>query len=245
MFIDFHTHTKLSKKTDFSLSYFYRMIGAARKAGLHATALTEHFNTRNFHEIYDTLDRELPYRDHYYDVDGFRVFCGIEMDIREKGHILLIGERSEIRAIQQKFAHNKDKDTFPHGQDLFDFADRYNVLKIGAHPTRRSTPLTHLDPALLNRLEFLDLNGRETRTRAELEAFAQKLGKPIVAGSDSHHPIQFGSVRNNFHRDCRTIDDIRRCVHEGLYSIEVSPIIGLKVSAAKMIKRTIKLMGRA
>ncbi len=245
MYIDFHTHTKFSKKTDFSLSYFYRMIGAARKAGLQATALTEHFNTRNFHEIYDTLDRELPYRDHYYDVDGFRVFCGIEMDIREKGHILLIGERSEIRAIQQKFAHNKDKDSFPHAKQLFDFADQYNVIKIGAHPTRRSTPLTHLDESLLRRLEFLDLNGRETRSRAQLEAFARKLGKPIVAGSDSHHPIQFGSVRNKFHRDCRTIDDIRGCILAGDYAIEVSPIIGLKVSAAKMIKRTIKLMGRA
>lgn len=245
MYIDFHTHTKLSKKTDFSLAYFHRMIGAARNAGLQATALTEHFNTRNFHEIYDTLDRELPYRDHYYDVGGFKVFCGIEMDIREKGHILLIGERSDIRTIQQKFARNKDKETFPFGKDLFDFADQFNVLKIGAHPTRRSTPLTHLDHSLLNRLEFLDLNGRETRSREQLEVFAQKLGKPIVAGSDSHHPIQFGSVRNKFHEDCRTIDDIRRCVHEGLYSIEVSPIVGLKVSAAKMIKRTIKLMGRA
>ncbi|MFD0672860.1 PHP-associated domain-containing protein [Cohnella sp. GCM10027633] len=245
MNIDFHTHTKLSKKRDFSLDYFHRMIAAARKAGLHATALTEHFNTRNFHEIYDTLDRELPYRDHYYDVNGFRVFCGIEMDIREKGHILLIGERSEIRAIQRTFQHRKDKNNFPSGQELFDEADNYNVVKIGAHPTRRSTPLTHLSPELLSRLDFLDLNGRETATRKELEAFATKLNKPIVAGSDSHHPIQFGAVFNTLRDDCRTIDDIRDCIQEGRYGITVSPIVSLRVGAAKMIKRTIKLMGRA
>ncbi|SFT12952.1 PHP domain-containing protein [Paenibacillus sp. BC26] len=245
MIIDFHTHTKLSKKRDFSLDYFHQMIAAARKAGLHATALTEHFNTRNFHEIYDTLDREFPYKHHYYDVNGFKVFCGIEVDIKEKGHILLVGERSDIRAIQQFFQNRTSKDNFPTGQELFDKAEQYNVIKIGAHPTRISTPLTHLPVELLSRLDFLDLNGRETATRRELEVFAARLGKPIVAGSDSHLPVQFGVVRNILRDDCLTIEDIRHCILNGRYGIEVSSTVNLRVGVAKLIKRTIKLMGRA
>ena len=52
-------------------------------------ALTEHFNTKNFHEVYDTLDAHFPYEDGYYNVFGLKVFPGMEVDILEVGHILM------------------------------------------------------------------------------------------------------------------------------------------------------------
>ena len=57
MNFDFHTHAKLSKKVDFSLTYFEEMVHQALEAGLDGIALTEHFNTKNFHEVYEKARR--------------------------------------------------------------------------------------------------------------------------------------------------------------------------------------------
>ena len=100
MKIDFHTHGKLSKKVTFSLEYFKEMLDAAKKNGLDAIALTEHFNTHQFMDVYDTLDKEFPYANDYYDVNGVKVFPGMEVDIQEKGHILFIGGRENIRGLR-------------------------------------------------------------------------------------------------------------------------------------------------
>lgn len=48
MFIDLHTHGKLSKKSDFSITYFKEMLTEARSNDISGIALTEHFNTKKF-----------------------------------------------------------------------------------------------------------------------------------------------------------------------------------------------------
>ena len=55
MYIDFHTHGKLAKKLPFSTVYTDWLFGEARRAGLHALCLTEHFNTLQFDELYGYL----------------------------------------------------------------------------------------------------------------------------------------------------------------------------------------------
>ncbi|MBW7461261.1 PHP domain-containing protein, partial [Paenibacillus sepulcri] len=135
MWIDFHTHTKMSKKLEFSMDYFHKMIRSARRNGLDALALTEHFNTLHYSRIYETLDRHYPYKHDYYDVDGFKVFTGMEIDIIETGHILLIGNKAQIRVIHDKFADRLEKPRFPTFDEVLDTADSFAVLKIGAHPT--------------------------------------------------------------------------------------------------------------
>ena len=42
-----------------------------------------------------------------------------------------------------------------------DWADEYNVLRIGAHPFHMSTPLHHLDDDILTRLDVFDMNGKD------------------------------------------------------------------------------------
>ena len=70
MYLDFHTHGKLAKKLPFSSFYTRWLFGEARRAGLDALCLTEHFNTLQFGELYsyiasvsrqagDTLELEL------------------------------------------------------------------------------------------------------------------------------------------------------------------------------------------
>ena len=55
MRLDFHTHGKLAKKLPFSTAYTDWLFGEARRAGLDALCLTEHFNTLQFDELYGYL----------------------------------------------------------------------------------------------------------------------------------------------------------------------------------------------
>lgn len=76
MKIDLHTHAKLSKASDFSPEYYEEMLREAKDSGLDALALTEHFNTRNFYEVYSELDRLFPYQGDYYEAYGLKIFPG-------------------------------------------------------------------------------------------------------------------------------------------------------------------------
>jgi len=38
----------------------------------------------------------------------------------------------------------------------------------------------------------------------EVEAFAELQSVPVVCGSDSHHPIHIGAVKNVFNYECHT-----------------------------------------
>lgn len=244
MVIDFHTHTKLSKKVTFTMDYFHRMIRSARSNGLTALALTEHFNTKNFSDIYDQLDHELPYTEHYYDLDGFKVFAGMEVDISETGHNLIIGHRDDIRDLQYGFCDRITKDNFPSHDELFQAVQQRNVLKIGAHPTRRSTPLTHLDNERLRKYDAFDLNGKDLAKQKDTEVrvygLGQSLGIPVVGGSDAHLPVQLGAVRNLFKDDCSTIDALKEAISAGRYSTVVSPAVRWKVYSAEMMKKVVK-----
>lgn len=57
MYIDFHTHGKLAKKLPFSEEYTDWLFEQAKKAGLDALCLTEHFNTLQFEELYRYLEK--------------------------------------------------------------------------------------------------------------------------------------------------------------------------------------------
>ena len=58
MRIDFHTHGKLAKKLPFSKEYTDWLFREAKRAGLDALCLTEHFNTLGFQDIYQYLSQK-------------------------------------------------------------------------------------------------------------------------------------------------------------------------------------------
>ena len=134
MKIDFHTHGKLSKKVNFSLDYFMDMVKAAKENHLDAIALTEHFNTHRFSDVYDTLDDHFPYVDHYYEIEGLKVFTGMEVDINETGHILLIGKRADLLDFRKELEHYTEKGNFIPFQELLKRTANGDFLVIGAHP---------------------------------------------------------------------------------------------------------------
>ncbi|GIN12763.1 hypothetical protein J26TS2_26300 [Shouchella clausii] len=246
MRIDLHTHGKWTKQSDFSLLYFEEMIENAREAGLDATALTEHFNTHHFFDLFHVLDEHYPYVGDYYDVHGFKVFTGMEVDVREGGHILFIGPRASIQDIRLQLEANTEKEHFIPFSDLMELGKSHPLLGIGAHPLREKTPLTHIDPELLKQLDAFDLNGRDLfrqgleQTQLEVAAFAKKIGKPVVCGSDTHLPIQYGAVYNDFDHDCQTAIELKAAIEANAYRIGISPVLKTRVGAAETMKNVWK-----
>ncbi|WP_238590793.1 PHP-associated domain-containing protein [Paenibacillus beijingensis] len=191
--------------------------------------------------MYDALDAAFPYEEDFYKIDGFRVFPGIEVDIAETGHILLIGRREEIRSVRAELEEHTEEENFIPFKSLLDATEDRGLLRIGAHPFRVSTPLHPLEAPLLARLD--DLNAKDLYAAGEdaymdrLVPFAAGLGKPIVAGSDTHQSLQYGSVWNELNDDVRTIGELRAAVSDGRYIRRVSPCLRTKVKAAKMVKK--------
>ena len=246
MKIDFHTHGKISKKVTFSLEYFREMVDAAKKNGLDAIALTEHFNTHQFTDVYDTLDKEFPYVHDYYDVNGVKVFPGMEVDIQENGHILFIGSREDIRGLRLKLDPYTEKNHFIPFRTLLEEASKFHFLTIGAHPFRKSTPLHHIERELLTKLDAFDLNGKDlyeqgiSENSRKLFPFAKLLGIPVVGGSDTHQFMQYGSIINRLEKECHTISDIQHLIAEDRYQIDISPDLSMKVESAQKIKKELK-----
>lgn len=249
MNIDFHTHVKLSKKTVFSPEWFVEAIREAKLNGLHAIAMTEHFNTLRYLDIYAYLDATYPYREDCYDIDGLKLFPGMEVDVQNGGHILVIGSREAVLALRDALEPHCAPDRFIALEQLLDWAEPYRerLLIIGAHPFRDSNPLTRHRPETLARLDALDLNAKDLFTygpsmREQVEAFARQLGIPCVAGSDTHHPLQYGSVGNQLSGSAETgrIRDLTQCIRQGHYQVTVSPCLDTKVKAAVIVKRLLK-----
>lgn len=245
MNIDLHTHGKLSKKTEFSLDYFLSMTREASENGLQAIALTEHFNTRNFFDMMDQLDASFDYKEDYYEVEGLRVFTGMEVDVCGKGHILIIANRDLIRQLRGDLEKYMEHDSYIPLSSLLDHTEGWPALRIGAHPTRSSTPLTHHDPQLLARLDALDMNAKDLyeaglETADQVRALADRLMLPVTAGSDSHQPLQFGSVVNRLEQRCETAEELRILIRDGRYELEISPCLHVKVKGAQMMKELLK-----
>lgn len=238
MNFDFHTHGKLSKKVEFSLDYFKNMVKAAKENGLDGFALTEHFNTRNFFDVYNTLDEVYPYENGYYLVDQVKVFPGMEVDIQEIGHILILADRDVIREIRGQLEPYISKNHFIHFAELLELLSPFDILLIGAHPYRKSTPLYELDRSLLNKLDAFDLNGKDLHSIGIEEnsqlvyQFAESLNKPVIGGSDTHHQLQYGCIINELETDCNTVSDLKDVILNGKYIIRIAEDLHEKVQHA-------------
>jgi predicted metal-dependent phosphoesterase TrpH len=246
MKMDFHTHVKLSKKTRFDLAFFQEIMMNAKDSGLDALAMTEHFNTDNFYEIYDILDQHYPYENGHYTVDGLYIFPGMEVDVESGGHILVVSGRDAIRTMRQQLDMYTEKPNFIPLEQLIQLAKAHDALLIGAHPLRPSTPLFHHDPDLLKQLDAFDLNGKDLyehgveNMRTRVEEFVQMIDKPIVYGSDSHHPVHIGISRNEFPAIYETAKEVKMAIKAGTYTSSLSPVLHTKVHAAKIVKKQMK-----
>ncbi|ENH96850.1 PHP domain-containing protein [Gracilibacillus halophilus YIM-C55.5] len=247
MKIDFHSHVKISKQSMFHPAYFQEMMEEAKAAGLTAIAMTEHFNTIRFFDIYDYLDEHYSYMNGYYSVEGMQLFPGMEVDVQEGGHILLIGSREEILHVRHQLTGHLESSHFIGFDRLMELARASDLFTIGAHPYRESTPLAkHVSMKQLKQLDALDLNGKDLYKKGvitcqkELEQLAKETGLPIVGGSDTHQFIQYGSIMNQFDQTYLNHDQLREAVQNRKHRVQVSDDVSLKVRSATLIKKYMK-----
>ncbi|WP_342429265.1 PHP domain-containing protein [Neobacillus sp. FSL H8-0543] len=246
MKFDFHTHAKLSKKADFSIAYYEEMAKQALQSGLDGLALTEHFNTSNFHEVYDRLDEHFPYVDGYYNIFGLKVFPGMEVDILEVGHILCIGDLQDIRSMREQLTDYTEERSFIRFAELLKLRSNYEMLVIGAHPFRPSTALKDLDRSLLKQLDAFDLNGKDLHTRGieenirDVDLLGLALDKPVVGGSDTHQFMQYGAVYTVLDKPCTNVTELKDVVLNRQFSVEVAEDLHERVSEANRLKAILK-----
>lgn len=245
MHIDFHTHANLSKKITISLEDFKKKMREAKASGLHALAITEHFNSANIIELYETLQEEFSYEEEYYQIEGIKVFCGLEIDVKEIGHFLVIGSRGDILTIARLLLPFQNEKSFIPVKELIALLSDFNVLKIGAHPLRKSTPWNHHDISVLEQFDAYDLNGKDLyiygpEIEDRVRKFANKLQIPVIGGSDTHQYLQYGSIINVF-PECNSINELRQTIRGGDYETKISPCLEVKVKAATEVKKMLKV----
>ena len=246
MRLDFHTHGKLAKKLPFSTVYTDWLFDEARRAGLDALCLTEHFNTLQFHDLYSYLSSvsrrtedvlELP--------NGLRIFPGMETDVAEGGHILSIGPLEAIVELNRRLEPHKEKGSFLPFSQLMDLFEAYPVLVGCGHPYRALGHVPQMPQEQLERLQFLDLNGKDLALdRARTEELTYALGRqlhiPVVSGSDTHQAVQYGCVTTVFQREVRSVSALKAEMDAGRYEIQLSHTAAAQVRTACLLKRSLK-----
>ena len=245
MFVDFHTHGKLAKYLPFSVEYTYWLFNEAKNSGLDAICLTEHFNTKQFDEVYAFIASEgTPSHDAYI-FNGLKIFPGMETDIAEGGHILSVGPMEAILELNRRLEPYKAKGNFLPFAQLMDLFAEYPVFVGGAHPFRAGGHIPELPTDQLTRLDFLDMNGKDLaedrdRTQRLTTGLGKALGLPVVSGSDTHQAVQYGCVRTRFAESFNTVEALRRAVNGGAYEICISDNAARQVATAALLKRSLK-----
>ena len=244
--LDFHTHGKLAKKLPFSTKYTDWLFNEAKHAGLDALCLTEHFNTWQFEDLYGYLT-SIGKRDGDALIleNGLAIFSGMETDIAEGGHILSIGTPETILELNGKLKSNKTPGSFLPFKELMDLFDQYPVLVGAAHPFRAGGNIPGLPEEQLKRLDFLDLNGKDVAENREFACrmtarLGERLGKPVVAGSDTHQAVQYGCICTEFQRNLRRVDEIYADMKAGTYQVIIADQAPFQVKTAGILKRALK-----
>ena len=246
MRLDFHTHGKLAKKLPFSTVYTDWLFGEARRAGLDALCLTEHFNTLHFDQLYGYLSSVSCRREDVLELpNGLRIFPGMETDVAEGGHILSIGPLEAILELNRRLEPYKEKGQFLPFASLMDLLKEYPVLVGCAHPYRPGGHVPQLPQSQLRRLDFLDLNGKDlaldrARTEALTYGLGQQLGIPVVSGSDTHQAVQYGCVTTVLERACTSLPALREEMESGRYEIQLSDTAAAQVRTACLLKSSLK-----
>lgn len=249
MNIDFHVHGAISKSIPFGLDLFRQTLDAARAAGLDALALTDHADAKNTDRVHRALEREFDYVGPHYLASGLRLLPGLEVGVSKGPHLIVIGDRETLSTYRQRLRLSINGQGACPARVFFDIQEDLETLTIFAHPFRNKCEVCRVDRAIFTRVDAIGLNARDlyfhgALVRGRTEIFARTYGLPIVAGSDTHHFHQVGSVYNQFQRPFNSIADLRSLIAEGAYRIRIHRELGDKVAAARKAKRALKKAAR-
>lgn len=246
MNMDFHVHGILSKKLKFNEDLFLQGIEFAKNNMLDGFVLCEHFNAVDIDSSFSFLENNFIYENDRYDVNGFYVYLGMEVDIRYGGHVIVCGNREKIYRIKDNLKSCRKKADFIHFEELLDMAEQGECITIGSHPYRENHKLYLQSEKSLKRLDALDLNSKDIYKRGlepvekEVSKLASKLNIPYVTGSDSHYPIMLGCVSTCFDSDFKTIMELKDAIKNKSYQRVICDDLKLKIYTAKAAKNYIK-----
>jgi predicted metal-dependent phosphoesterase TrpH len=203
--IDLHAHT-LPLSHDSSLTAD-ELIEAAKAAGLDGICLTEHDFAWDPEEVGRLARRH-----------RFLVLPGMEVNT-EHGHVLAFG-LSGYRYGMHRVS------------ELARLAAQEGAVLLAAHPYRRQIPWEPgddgrwqeaIERALRNpcygvvvAVEGLNGRGSETENRFSLEV-AERLGLPIVAGSDAHAREDVGRCATEFTGRIEGLEDLLEALRRGRF----------------------------
>jgi len=237
MVIDFHYHTLLWKKSPFYMDFFMKTISSVKRHKIDAIAITDHYNSKHFEDIYRSLDEAYPYNGEYYLVDGIKVFPGVELSIKEHGHVIAIGKKDDVLDIRNTLYYPGPIKKRPSLMRVTDEIEKRGMLGIWAHPIRRGNPLPRIDLNTAKRLKFMDFNGKDLKKAKQMRSFEKETGLIAVSGSDTHHPFQAGVVKTILFDECDTLSQIVECISNRRFAIKVHPFGRIKCAIARRLKR--------
>ena len=247
MRIDLHTHCKWSKQSELSRDYLKDMLTHAAQH-LDVMALTEHFNTLHFEDIYDQLEQLATYENGHFTYKGLIILPGIEVDVAEGGHIVVIGELIAIRRLSEHLEPHRDRSRFIGLAQLLKQAHSLHCVCIGAHPFREENPLSHIAHELLRELDAFDLNGRDLYKygldmEQRVQQLAQLLELPVVAGSDTHHYEQYGAIVSVGEGMVHNVEELRTMLQMRGLSYQIAEDYADRVQRAEQQQKLLKQAG--
>lgn len=248
MKMDFHVHGSLSSKLNFDPKFFHQMISRASLVGLDAIALTDHFDAWDYPKIHHFLAERFPYYGDCYLVNGIKVFPGIEVEVDEGPHLLVIGGREDIAIFYKRLAGRFEPDKLISAREYFVKQAGLNTLSIFAHPVRPNREFRLVHPSYYPGFHGLDLNARDLYLIGEevvslVNLLSERYGIPVIAGSDTHHYLQLGSVVNKFHSTFDTIDELKSLISSQSYSILIDKDLNMNVAQAREKKKALVAAG--
>ncbi|OOB79275.1 MAG: hypothetical protein BEN18_04400 [Epulopiscium sp. Nuni2H_MBin001] len=234
MKIDFHCHTLISRKAVFDNTLFDKTINQSKKMGLDAIVMTEHMSAKYFEQILDYLDLYYPYKNIYYHINDFRLYIGMEVDLKTNGHILVMGHKNDIVCLRRRLLNK-----YPNSPSLEQFlteARDFETFIVGAHPYM----LTGINTTTLKQLDALDMNGKDLRFKRQIENLSKTLNLPLVGGSDTHLYIQAGVTQTCLDKSFETIAELKQLLNTSPPKITSHPLIKFKIKLAGYVKKRIK-----
>lgn len=245
MIIDFHVHGKITSKFPFEKEGFLLTIKEARENGLNGLVVTEHSGAINFLAGYEFLESNCNRIGDYYNIDGFKVFYGMEVTTKQDLDILIIGKAELVLELREKISDNLEGEEYIDINDLFKLDLPDELLIILAHPYRDHTEFPKLENHIIERLDAVELNSKDIYKsgidimKEKVIKLAEELKIPITSGSDTHYFIQISTAKNIFNKNCNTVKEIKEQIKQGNYDIEFSSDLKVRVKSAIIIKKLI------
>lgn len=243
MRIDTHVHAALAKGIPFRLDWFQETLAAARGANLDALALTDHADTVGLTEMWAILDRHYAYDGLFYHCDGVLALPGLEVSVTEGPHLVALGDREAIAALYQRLECAPGRE-HPPAHAFFRASDDLNLYRVCAHPMRPKREIARLATSLVPLFDAFEVNARDIITNGpdvicQVRALAREQGAALVAGSDTHHPHQLGSIKMTV-EPFSSITVLREVLSRGEPTLSIAPDLTQRVARAREAKRALK-----